>query len=69
MLKQLLETAQASAAWPVDRVATQLLKDGTCPLCGQDATNKWHKYWIKSHKKLIGLSISVERGPEWFQVT
>ena len=24
--------------------------------------NKWHKYWIKSHKKLIGLHIHPLKG-------
>jgi len=43
----ILETVQAGAAWPADRVAEQLLKSNICPLCEQAVQPRdiWHKYW------------------------
>lgn len=41
----ILETVQAGASWPIDRVAQQLEKENVCPLCGQTDVDKWHKYW------------------------
>jgi len=46
----ILETIQAGAAWPIDKVAQlQLQEDNLCPLCGSLVTDKWHKYWTCPH--------------------
>lgn len=43
----ILETVQAGAAWPTDRVAERLLKSNICPLCELPVApgDIWHKYW------------------------
>lgn len=41
----ILETIQAGACWPCNRVNAVLDKDTTCPLCEQAYTDEWHTYW------------------------
>jgi len=41
----ILETIQAGACWPCNRVNDVLDKDTTCALCGQQYTDQWHTYW------------------------
>ena len=45
----MLETVQAGAAWPTDRVSEALLKSNMWPLCNTAVEDIWHKYWTCSH--------------------
>ena len=41
----ILETIQAGATWPIDRIVQAYNIENTCPRCGQIPESEWHEYW------------------------